>query len=327
MKGNVADKGKISVPVSSAITRVTLASDGDARESINGRTIDSVTVNGIEYTPDMGMWQYDAETGSLEFAMPPAGIHAMSVKMSDNFGKGVANFFRMPEPRMSMNNIGTIEFKSAPWVGQTFRTSGTNWYKGSGASPGYIHPAVEGNGGWEKKTAQQAMGWQSVDLSQLAITGSGLKRNCEIPAQDTGTVKISNEIRLALMCSHAGVDPNFNGGNWNNGNDVDGDGNEWSDHYGQHFRVFQVSGGEAIVGVTVPTSHSQSGAGFFKIGWRVVAGQLNLHKTSANPGITNGNDCYSLEGAEFAVLNAAGQNMGTLPSYKARKCRYISTKP
>ena len=156
------------------------------------------------------------------------------------------------------------------------------------------------------------MGWQSVDLSQLAITGSGLKRNCEIPAQDTGTVKISNEIRLALMCSHAGVDPNFNGGNWNNGNDVDGDGNEWSDHYGQHFRVFQVSGGEAIVGVTVPTSHSQSGAGFFKIGWRVVAGQLNLHKTSANPGITNGNDCYSLEGAEFAVLNAAGQNMGTL---------------
>ena len=312
VRGDVAGKGKVSFPVSAASTKVTLATDDEALENLTGRTIDSVTVNGIEYTPDFDMWEYDAETGSLEFAMPPAGIHAMSVKMSDNFGKGVANFFRMPEPRMSMNNIGTIEFKSAPWVGQTFRTSGTNWYKGSGASPGYIHPAVEGNGGWEKKTAQQAMGWQSVDLSQLAITGSGLKRNCEIPAQDTGTVKISNEIRLALMCSHAGVDPNFNGGNWNNGNDVDGDGNEWSDHYGQHFRVFQVSGGEAIVGVTVPTSHSQSGAGFFKIGWRVVAGQLNLHKTSANPGITDGNDCYSLEGAEFAVLNAAGQNMGTL---------------
>ena len=312
VRGDVAGKGKVSFPVSAASTKVTLATDDEALENLTGRTIDSVTVNGIEYTPDFDMWEYDAETGSLEFAMPPAGIHAMSVKMSDNFGKGVANFFRMPEPRMSMNNIGTIEFKSAPWVGQTFRTSGTNWYKGSGASPGYIHPAVEGNGGWERKTAQQAMGWQSVDLSQLAITGSGLKRNCEIPAQDTGTVKISNEIRLALMCSHAGVDPNFNGGNWNNGNDVDGDGNEWSDHYGQHFRVFQVSGGEAIVGVTVPTSHSQSGAGFFKIGWRVVAGQLNLHKTSANPGITDGNDCYSLEGAEFTVYNAAGQSMGVL---------------
>lgn len=313
--GDVAGKGKVSVPVTSAITRVTLANDGSAQESINGRTIDSVTVNGIEYTPDMGMWQYDSETGALEFGMAPAGIHAMSVKMSDNIGKDIASFFRMPEPRMSINNIGTFEFKSAPWVGQTFRTSGTNWYKGSGADPGYIHPAVEGNGGWERKTAQQAMGWQSVDLSQLAITGSSLKRNCEIPAQDTGTVKTSSEIRLALMCAHAGINPNFeNDPNYNNGQngDNDGDGNIWSDHYGQHFRVFQVSAGRAIVGVTVPTMYTQSGAGFYEIDWRVVAGKLSIHKSSANPGITDGNDCYSLEGAEFTVYNAAGQSMGVL---------------
>lgn len=313
--GDVAGKGKVSVPVTSAITRVTLANDGSAQESINGRTIDSVTVNGIEYTPDMGMWQYDSETGALEFGMAPAGIHAMSVKMSDNIGKDIASFFRMPEPRMSINNIGTFEFKSAPWVGQTFRTSGTNWYKGSGAGPGYIHPAVEGNGGWERKTAQQAMGWQSVDLSQLAITGSSLMRNCEIPAQDTGTVKTSSEIRLALMCAHAGINPNFeNDPNYNNGHngDNDGDGNIWSDHYGQHFRVFQVSAGRAIVGVTVPTMYTQSGAGFYEIDWRVVAGKLSIHKSSANPGITDGNDCYSLEGAEFTVYNAAGQSMGVL---------------
>lgn len=313
--GDVAGKGKVSVPVTSAITRVTLANDGSAQESINGRTIDSVTVNGIEYTPDMGMWQYDSETGALEFGMAPAGIHAMSVKMSDNIGKDIASFFRMPEPRMSINNIGTFEFKSAPWVGQTFRTSGTNWYKGSGADPGYIHPAVEGNGGSERKTAQQAMGWQSVDLSQLAITGSGLTRNCEIPAQDTGTVKTSSEIRLALMCAHAGINPNFeNDPNYNNGHngDNDGDGNIWSDHYGQHFRVFQVSAGRAIVGVTVPTMYTQSGAGFYEIDWRVVAGKLSIHKSSANPGITDGNDCYSLEGAEFTVYNAAGQSMGVL---------------
>jgi len=311
--GDVAGKGKVSVPVTSAITRVTLANDGSAQESINGRTIDSVTVNGIEYTPDMGMWQYDSETGALEFGMAPAGIHAMSVKMSDNIGKDIASFFRMPEPRMSINNIGTFEFKSAPWVGQTFRTSGTNWYKGSGADPGYIHPAVEGNGGWERKTAQQAMGWQSVDLSQLAITGSGLERNCEIPAQDTGTVKTSSEIRLALMCAHAGINPNFeNDPNYNTDGDNDGDGNIWSDHYGQHFRVFQVSAGRAIVGVTVPTMYTQSGAGFYEIDWRVVAGKLSIHKSSANPGITDGNDCYSLEGAEFTVYNAAGQSMGVL---------------
>ena len=72
----------------------------------------------------MGMWQYNAETGSLEFAMAPVGIHAMRSRCRDNLGKGIASFFRMPEPRMSLSNIGTIEFKSAPQVGQTFRTSG-----------------------------------------------------------------------------------------------------------------------------------------------------------------------------------------------------------
>ena len=315
VKGDVADKGKISVPVSSAITRVTLANDGDARDSINGRTIDSVTVNGIEYTPDMGMWQYDAETGSLEFAMAPVGIHAMSVKMSDNLGKGIASFFRMPEPRMSLSNIGTIEFKSAPQVGQTFRTSGVNHYRPKGMGSGYTHPAVEGNGRWESKTLQQAMGWQGVDLSQLNTTGASLMRGADIAAQDTGTVKITNDMHLALLCCHAGtqLDPNFNSNpGWNNPNDTDGDGNEWTDHYGQQFRVFQVSSGRAIVSVVVPTSHTQPGAGFFEVNWRVIAGHLSVHKSSANPGITDGNDCYSLEGAEFTVLNATGQTMGVL---------------
>lgn len=313
--GNVADDGKLSVPVSSAITRVTLANDDDARNSINGRTIDSVTVNGIEYTPDMEMWEYDAATGALEFAMAPAGIHAMSIKMSDNLVKGVASFLRMPEPRMSINNIGTIEFKSAPWVGQTFYTTGVNHYNSYGMGGGYTRPAVEGNGRWESKTLQQAMGWQPVDLSQLNTTSASLMRGADIPAQDTAVGRIANDMHLALLCCHAGtqLDPSFNSNpNWNNPNDVDGDGSEWTDRYGQQFRVFQVSAGKAIVAVVCPTSHTQPGAGFFEIDWRVVAGKLSIHKSSANPGITDGNDCYSLEGAEFTVYNAAGQSMGVL---------------
>ena len=313
--GNVADDGKLSVPVSSAITRVTLANDDDARNSINGRTIDSVTVNGIEYTPDMEMWEYDAATGALEFAMAPAGIHAMSVKMSDNLVKGVASFLRMPEPRMSINNIGTIEFKSAPWVGQTFYTTGVNHYNSYGMGGGYTRPAVEGNGRWESKTLQQAMGWQPVDLSQLNTTSASLMRGADIPAQDTAVGRIANDMHLALLCCHAGtqLDPSFNSNpNWNNPNDVDGDGSEWTDRYGQQFRVFQVSAGKAIVAVVCPTSHTQPGAGFFEIDWRVVAGKLSIHKSSANPGITDGNDCYSLDGAEFTVYNAAGQSMGVL---------------
>ena len=315
VRGDVAGKGKVSFPVTVASTKVTLATDDVALESLTGRTIDSVTVNGIEYTPDMGMWQYDADTGSLEFAMAPAGIHAMNVKMSDNFGKGVASFFRMPEPRMSVNNIGTWEFKSAPWVGMTFRTSGKNIYDGGRTRPGYHLPAVENPSGgrYEDKTIRQAMGWQSVDLNALKAGNNTIARYAEIPPQDTGTVKINQQTNLALTCGHVGVGINFeNNPNANIGGDEDGDGNEYTDQYGQHVRIFSVSGGEAIIGVTNPTSHSQAGAGFFKITWRVIAGHLSVHKSSANPGITDGNDCYSLEGAEFTVYNGAGQPMGVL---------------
>ena len=315
VRGDVAGKGKVSLPVTAASTKVTLATDDEALENLTGRTIDSVTVNGIEYTPDMGMWQYDAETGSLEFAMAPAGIHAMNVKMSDNFGKGVASFFRMPEPRMSVNNIGTWEFKSAPWAGMTFRTGGKNIYDGGRTRPGYHLPAVENPSGgrYEDKTIRQAMGWQAVDLNALVAGNNTIVRYAEIPPQDTGTVKINQQTNLALTCGHVGVGVNFeNDPNANIKGDEDGDGGEYTDQYGQHVRIFSVSGGEAIIGVVNPTSHSQAGGGFFRITWRVIAGHLSVHKSSANPGITDGNDCYSLEGAEFTVYNGAGQPMGVL---------------
>ena len=306
VRGDVASKGKTSVPVTAATTKVTLATDDEALDSVSGRTIDSVTVNGIEYTPDMGMWEYDAETGSLEFAMAPAGIHAMSVKMSNNFGKDVANFFALPAPRMSVNTIGTWEFKTAPTVGQTFRTQGKNQYTSNYS--GRVLPAVENpsGGNFENKTINQAMGWQPVDLSKLQAGRYSIERTADIWVQDTGTVKIPTEARLALTCGHVGVDNNFN---FNPGYNEPA---ATEDTLGQHIRIFSVSGGEAIIGVTVPTSHTQAGAGFFKINWRVIAGKLNLHKSSANPSITDGNDCYSLEGAEFTVYNAANQSMGVL---------------
>ena len=307
VSGDVSGKGKVTVPATSPTTEVVIANDGEARKAVNGRTIDSVTVNGIEYTPDMGMWQYDSETGALEFAMAPAGIHAMSVKMSDGFGKDVASFFRMPEPRMSVNEIGTWEFKTAPTVGATFVTKGHNRYSGK-TSPGYTLPAVENPAGgkYENKTINQAMGWQPVNLDALEAGNYSIDWTSEIWAQDTGWVKIGNEARVALTCGHVGVDPSFNSNPGYN------DTAHKDNNHGQHIRVFSVSGNEAVIGVTVPTAMTQAGAGFFRIRWRIGSGKLKIHKASANASITNGNDCYSLEGAEFAVLNAAGQNMGTL---------------
>ena len=306
VSGDVAGSGKVSVPVSAAYSKVTLVTDDTALDSVKEHTIDSVTVNGIEYTSDMDMWSYDAESGTLEFKMAPAGIHAMSVKMSNNLGKDVVSFFTSFAATRSANNLGTWEFKSAPSAGLSFTTSGKNTYGGSYS--GYTLPAVENPsaGNYENKTVNQAMGWQSVDTSKLVSGRYSIERTAEIYAQDTGTVKIGTAAKLALTCGHVGVDANFNY------NPSYNEGAAMSDTLGQHIRVVSVYGDKAIIGVTVPTSHTQAGAGFFEISWKVTNGYLKLTKTSANPSITDGNDCYSLAGAVFTVYNASGSAVGTL---------------
>lgn len=47
--------------------------------------------------------------------------------------------------------------------------------------------------------------------------------------------------------------------------------------------------------------------------WRTKpTGQLTLTKSSANPGLTDGNSCYSLAGAEYTVKDSSGTEVGTL---------------
>lgn len=47
-----------------------------------------------------------------------------------------------------------------------------------------------------------------------------------------------------------------------------------------------------------------------------INGNVKLKSESANPSITEGNGCYSLEGAEFTIYNASGESMGTLKTDK-----------
>ncbi|MDR2106694.1 MAG: hypothetical protein LBP24_04740 [Coriobacteriales bacterium] len=46
--------------------------------------------------------------------------------------------------------------------------------------------------------------------------------------------------------------------------------------------------------------------------WSFVKGTINIEKSSANPGITNGNPCYSLAGAVYDVLNSGGTWVGSI---------------
>ena len=300
------DEGKVSVPVVSAYARVTLSSDG---APVDGNLIDSVTVNGIEYTSDMDMWSYDEETGTLEFFMAPAGIHCMSVNMSSNLLKSAASFFGISTYATSgVNNIGTWEFNSTPQAGFKFKVSASNTY-GKNHSSGGILPAIENPsaGNYENKTIYQALGTQGVDLSKLKSGNYSIMRSTTIHPQTTSGVTIPGTAKLGLTCGHVGVNQNFQ---LDSGyNDPSG---SWTDELGAQVNVVAVYGSTAIIGVVVPTSNTQAGGGFFEINWKLNNGYAKVKKVSANPSITDGNDCYSLKGAEFTVYNGGGSPVGTL---------------
>ena len=300
------DEGKVSVPVVSAYARVTLSSDG---APVDGNLIDSVTVNGIEYTSDMDMWSYDEETGTLEFFMAPAGIHCMSVNMSSNLLKSAASFFGISTYATSgVNNIGTWEFNSTPQAGFKFKVSASNTY-GKNHSSGGILPAIENPsaGNYENKTIYQALGTQGVDLSKLKSGNYSIMRSTTIHPQTTSGVTIPGTAKLGLTCAHVGVNQNFQ---LDSGyNDPFG---SWTDELGAQVNVVAVYGSTAIIGVVVPTSNTQAGGGFFEINWKLNNGYAKVKKVSANPSITDGNDCYSLKGAEFTVYNGGGSPVGTL---------------
>ncbi len=62
--------------------------------------------------------------------------------------------------------------------------------------------------------------------------------------------------------------------------------------------------GFSVVGFVSPVTYAQAGSGLIGLYWTVPApetGKLNITKTSAAPSVTNGNDCYSLEGALYSV--------------------------
>ena len=296
------EDGKVSVPVVSAHTRVTLSSDGS---TVDGNLIDSVTVNGIQYTSDMNMWSYDEQTGTLEFFMAPSGIHCMTVNMSSNLLKKAASLLGISTYSTGVNNIGTWEFDSAPSAGQSFVVSATNTY---GSTSGSVHPAVENGylGNYENKTIYQALGTQAVNVNGLSSGNYSIKRTSTIHAQTTNVVTIPSEVKVGLTCGHVGVNTGFQ---------LDSGYNEpaaTSDNLGAHIYVAAVYGNTAIIGVVVPTSHTQAGGGFFEINWKLNNGYAKVQKVSANPSVTDGNDCYSLKGAEFTVYNGSGAPVGTL---------------
>lgn len=154
--GDVAENGTAKVDILATDTKIVLAKDKAARESLKDSSIDSVIANGIEYTRDMDMWSYDEGTGTLDLKLAPAGVRTVKVKLTNDTGKTVGNFLTSIATKAfagNVNNIGTWKFNTAPYVGMTFHTNGHNKYTGT-PTGGYTMPAVENPSGgrYETKT-------------------------------------------------------------------------------------------------------------------------------------------------------------------------------
>ena len=285
--GDVAENGTAKVDILATDTKIVLAKDKAARESLKDSSIDSVIANGIEYTRDMDMWSYDEGNGTLDLKLAPAGVRTVKVKLTNDTGKTVGNFLTSIATKAfagNVNNIGTWKFNTAPYVGMTFHTNGHNKYTGT-PTGGYTMPAVENPSGgrYETKTIYQALGTQGVDVSALQSGNYSIERTCTINAQTTSSgVEIPNAANLNLTCGHVGVNPS---GQLQNGYNQP---KYTDDDYGQTVRVAAVYGNEAVVGVTVPTTFTQAGAGFFKVNWQLNKVNVTFSKISADAKVTNG---------------------------------------
>ena len=300
--GRAAKSGTASVDVSSPDTQIALARDKAARKSISDATIESVTVNGIEYTRDLDMWTYDKDTGTLDILIAAAGVRSVDIKLANDAEKNVGSWlaaFATEAFAGNVWNIGTWEFQSAPWAGMSFHTAGHNKY--TGARTGATLPAVENPSGgrYEAKTIYQALGTQNVDVSALQSGAWSIERTCTIAAQTVSGVTIPSATKVDLTCGHVGVNPSGQlDPSYNQAVHTD-------DDYGQTVRIAAVNGDEAIIGVTVPTTFTQAGAGFFKIKWKLNKVRYTFSKCSANVSITDGNSEYSVEGAEYDIYRSS----------------------
>lgn len=302
VSGQLMDSGNAGASVITVGTEIQLAKDDEAMSDIKADTIDSVEVNGIEYTSDMDAWSYDEETGRLLFNVSPVAITDIKVNMSESFAKDAYRFFDgimntiVPNAFAAQSWVsGSFKFDTTPWAGQNLIANSRNisWEGGIG---GYTNPMGESGGiaagDYEEKIIWQALGSQGVNVSDLNTTSMSIMRATSIGNQVVDGVEIP-AMNLNLMCSHVNISVGDDHGNGQGTHDwVDGKAN---------IHIVAVQGNELVFGVAIPSVNTQAGSGFFRSHWELRGGWMSIQKVSAKPDYTNGNSAYDMTGAKYGV--------------------------
>lgn len=90
-----------------------------------------------------------------------------------------------------------------------------------------------------------------------------------------------------------------------------GNGDEWAEE-AIRVRVLDISGDEIVLGFLTKEVNTQSGIAIAKFKIRPRTGDLEITKVSGNTSITDGNSCYSLQGAEYQLRDGSGNTVATL---------------
>lgn len=318
VSGQLMDSGNAGASVITVGTEIQLAKDDEAMSDIKADTIDSVEVNGIEYTSDMGAWSYDEETGTLLFNVSPVAITDIKVNMSESFAKDAYRFFDgimntiVPNAFAAQSWVsGSFKFDTTPTVGTNLIANSRNIYQMGGIG-GYTNPMIDtsvdtgwGAGDYEMKIVYQALGTYGIDVSKLNTSSNSIERATSISSQTINGVEIPS-MNLNLMCSHVNISVGDDHGNGQETTD-------WADGKA-NIRVVAVQGNELVFGVAVPTVNTQAGGGFFRANWELRGGWMSIQKVSEQPDYTNGNSAYDLTGAKYGVYSdkACTNQVGTL---------------
>ena len=274
----------------------------------------TVSVNGLPTSN----YSYDSESGVITIPQSSTAVQSVNVdvdkkspiaKLADKF-LNITNVeaFSMDE----MGCAGTVDVPDGVgpgWSGQIslYKAYASDWKNATlpvyGLTTGerdlmntiYYGGQLDYNKLYYQNTAMYLGIWIQGGVD--TVTGISHNSFWNWTAENvTGATQLDAWLRL--QCTHLS-------------NPDTGKGGEWKDEL-INVRVLDKTGDEIVVGFLTKRANSQSGAGIAKFKIKPKKGDLNITKVNGNPELTAGNDCYSLEGAEYQLRDGSENTVAIL---------------
>lgn len=274
----------------------------------------TVSVNGLPTSN----FDYDSKNGIITIPQSSTAIQSVNVdvdeksalaKLADKFLNIIdVDAFSMQE----MGCAGTVDVPDGVgigWSGQIplFKAYASDWKNATLPVYGFTTGEADlmntiyygGQLDYNKLYYQNTAMYLGVWLEGGVDVGTGIYHQGFwnwTPQNVTGATQLDAWLRL--QCTHLS-------------NPDTAPGAEWADEL-INIRVLDKSGDEIVIGFLTKRVNAQSGAGIAKFKIKPKKGNLSITKVNGNPSLTEGNDCYSLAGAEYQLKDGSGNVVATL---------------